>query len=338
MTESSSSLPLLQPFFIIELSYKGQLCLDEVNRRKERSVRILQNEPSRRPVRTLLIEDNTDYANLLRLYLARTKDPAFEVEWAPDLTTGLSLLGKKTFDVVLTDLTLPDSAGINTFNQVVQHAAGIAVVVLTALDDEKVAVHAVKNGAEDYLIKGDVEGKLIARVLLYAIERNRMRMELKSLSLTDELTGLRNRRGFITLGDQQCKLSRRNKKGFLVVMADLDGLKKINDTYGHAVGDQALVAAAKLLESTFRQSDILARIGGDEFAVIAIDADKTRSGDILERLRNRAREFNAAKTLPFELSLSMGAIYGESDESIDLNDLLRRADQALYEEKKLKKH
>jgi diguanylate cyclase (GGDEF)-like protein len=285
-------------------------------------------------IKMLFIEDNSDYANLLTSYFKQQTEPVFDIAWADTLGKALSILAKDhSFDIILTDLFLPDSSGIDTFMAIQQDYSHIPVVVATAYDDESVAVKAVQNGAQDYLIKGDITGKMIARVLIYALQRHKMREELKSLSLTDELTRLGNRRSFLTLAEQHIKLSQRRHNGFLLIMADLDGLKRINDTFGHAAGDEALRAVAYVLQATFRQSDIIARIGGDEFAVLAIDAQIEKSGDILNRLDERLEQMNNQKKFQFPITLSTGIIYADPQQPMELRALMEKADKALYQQK-----
>lgn len=285
-------------------------------------------------IKALFIEDNADYAQLVRFYLSRMKTPSFDVTWVDSLQKGLEVLLKdESFNIILTDLFLPDSSGIDTFTVLQKQYGHIPIVVITAYDDEKVAVQAVKDGAQDYLVKGDITGKMIARVLLYAFERQKMRAELNSLSLTDELTKLRNRRGFLTLAEQHVKLCQRTKRGFILIVADLDHLKKINDQFGHSAGDQALMMAANVLTETFRQSDIIARMGGDEFAILAIDAEHTKGADILKRLQKNLSEKNKKQQWPFFVSMSTGIAAALPGEPIDLNQLIEEADKVLYQHK-----
>jgi diguanylate cyclase (GGDEF)-like protein len=289
-------------------------------------------------IQTLFIEDNKDYAQLVEFYLKHAKSPAFEVTWAGTLKKALEILGsEKKFDIILTDLFLPDSPGLSTFTVLQKHHGNIPIVVITAYDDEKVAVNAVQSGAQDYLVKGDITGKMIARVLAYAIERHRMQMDLKSLSLTDELTGLRNRRGFLTLAEQHAKLSYRTKRGFAILLADLDGLKMINDRYGHSAGDQALIATGQAMIETFRQSDVIARFGGDEFAILAIDVESPRGHDMMARLMARLDKINLAKKFPFKIEVSIGTAYSSPEHPADLDQLFAAADKELYRQKSSKR-
>lgn len=199
----------------------------------------------------LLIEDNLDFATLLEKRLSTATNPSFQVKHVEQLQEGIKYLAKGVTNVVLLDLTLPDSRGLDTFLKLHEQAPSIQVVVLTGFDDESLGLEVMRQGAQDYLVKNQVDGKLIVRSLQYAIERHRLQNALADLALIDELTGLHNRRGFLTLAEQQVKLSLRTKKGLLLLFIDLDGLKKINDSYGHQTGDQALIDVADILKTPF---------------------------------------------------------------------------------------
>ncbi|MDD5730618.1 MAG: response regulator, partial [Candidatus Omnitrophica bacterium] len=203
-----------------------------------------------KPIRILLVEDNPGDARLLKEYLEESKALQFEMTHAEKLSSALSHMENAHFDVILLDLMLPDSQGLDTFTRINTQASGVPVVVMSGIADETVAIKAVHEGAEDYLVKGQVNSNLLARALRYAIERHRMKMALRSQSLVDDLTGLYNHRGFLALAGQQLKLSRRTQRGFFLVFIDLDGLKLINDYFGHLEGDQSLVNTARILKKT----------------------------------------------------------------------------------------
>jgi PleD family two-component response regulator len=150
------------------------------------------------------------------------------------LTAARKHLENNRVDVVLLDLDLSDSQGLDTVRQVHAVAPSVPIVVLSRLDDEARAIQALQEGAQDYLVKCQIGAHLLLRAIRYAIERHRMQAALRSLSLIDDLTGLYNRRGFFTLAEQCLKMSRRNGSAFLMVFLDLDGLKQINDRFGHS--------------------------------------------------------------------------------------------------------
>ncbi len=164
-----------------------------------------------------------------------------------------------------------------------------------------------------------------------------MEQKLRTLSLSDELTGLYNRRGFFTLGDQLLKVSRREKKGLFLLYADVDNLKAINDKYGHREGDMVLVEIAHILKDNFRESDILARIGGDEFVVFPVGSKRDETEVITTRLKNCIEFHNVKVKRRYNVSISVGLSYYNPLNPCSIYELLTRGDQAMYEQKKLKR-
>jgi diguanylate cyclase (GGDEF)-like protein/PAS domain S-box-containing protein len=163
-------------------------------------------------------------------------------------------------------------------------------------------------------------------------ELKMMEEQLRTLSITDELTGLFNRRGFLCLADQQIKLANRHKKGIFMLYADLDGFKMINDKFGHQVGDSALIEMANILKITYRESDVVARIGGDEFVVIPVGS----TGDDVEIITTRfqnANIHNEKMNRTIKLSASVGIAYYDPDKPCSLEELLIEADRMMYKQK-----
>jgi diguanylate cyclase (GGDEF)-like protein/PAS domain S-box-containing protein len=168
-------------------------------------------------------------------------------------------------------------------------------------------------------------------------ERKRAEAALHSLSLVDELTGLYNRRGFLAVTDQHLAEIRRNDKQPVILYADLDGLKEINDSLGHHEGDRAIAKSAEMLKETFRTSDIVARLGGDEFVVLAAIGPEETAESLTQRLKEHFSAVNKLGNRPYNLSLSVGvALFDETgDQSIET--LLAQADRAMYEDKRQKR-
>lgn len=160
---------------------------------------------------------------------------------------------------------------------------------------------------------------------------------LRTLSFTDELTDLYNRRGFFTAAEQQIKLAHRQSNRLVLIASDLDYLKRINDTYGHQEGDEALKETAKILQKTFRGSDIIARIGGDEFVVLAAETPETDFSKLISRLRTNMDIFNITAKKQYDISISAGVAYYHPDYPCSIDELLSRADTLMYAEKKNKK-
>lgn len=169
-------------------------------------------------------------------------------------------------------------------------------------------------------------------------ERSRQEEKLRSMSLVDELTGLFNRRGFLTLAEQQIKQARRAKSELLIYFADLDGLKPINDLLGHTEGDRALQDTAAVLRAAFRESDVIARLGGDEFAVLAPGAPGLDPATLVERLQHHVDARNAAGDRRFRLSVSVGLVRHLPCASLlTVGELLVRADAAMYAVKRARR-
>jgi diguanylate cyclase (GGDEF)-like protein len=248
------------------------------------------------------------------------------------IARGIACLGESKYDLVLLDLSLPDGEGIDSLRQVHYAVRTVPIVVLTGSDDEDLAVSAVREGAQDYLIKGHIDRQLLVRVIRYACERHRP-AELRPGP--NELTGLYNRRGFVTIAEEQMKLARRMGHDVALAFVDLDGMKAINDNLGHEAGDQALVATASILKSTFRASDVIARLGGDEFIILAIGADKGATDRLLKRLQKVLIHYNGRASSSLPLSLSVGFAYYNPTTSAptSIEQLIALADQEMYADK-----
>ena len=161
-------------------------------------------------------------------------------------------------------------------------------------------------------------------------ERKRREAHTHALTVTDELTGLHNRRGFVAIAEQQLKLARRNHTPLHIGFIDLDGMKAINDRFGHAVGDQALDDTAAVLRASFRDSDVLARVGGDEFVVLTIGADDKAMELIQERLFAAVAKANREAQHPYALSLSLGVVACDIESGATLDQMIEEADRRMY--------
>jgi diguanylate cyclase (GGDEF)-like protein/PAS domain S-box-containing protein len=164
--------------------------------------------------------------------------------------------------------------------------------------------------------------------------RKQFEQALRTLALVDDLTGLYNRRGFVTLAERQLALARRKRQALVLIAADVDDLKGINDRFGHAAGDQALVAAANILRNTYREADIVARLGGDEFTVFPIEAAGESTPMLVDRLQTNIRKYNEQQQREFTLSMSTGIALIEGELSKDIQQLLSEADSQLYQQKR----
>lgn len=285
------------------------------------------------PLDVLLVEDNAADLAAIRLQLAAEGPaPPPRVRSCGTLADGIAAARAARPDVILLDLNLPDSSGLETVKALASACPEIPVVVLTGLPDDAAGVAAVNAGAEDYLVKGEVDSARLARILLYSVERHRTLAELRDLSTADELTGLHNRRGFLSLAARHFSGSRPPSPSCALFFVDVDGLKLINDQHGHAAGDEAISGAAAALREAFHPSDLLGRIGGDEFAVLRLGTRSEPPETAVARIRERVAAFNAAQPRPWKLSLSVGfsRLAGPAG---TLADMLEEADRRMYESK-----
>jgi len=290
-------------------------------------------------IHTLLVEDNPGDARLVVEMLREERTTEFELTHVSTVAAAVGHLssGTRPTDAILLDLSLPDEHGLATVRRVIAAADRAVVVVMTGAGDEELGRKAMQEGAQDYLVKGQVDGRMLRRSLRYAIERQGVRLQLQNQSLHDDLTSLHNRRGFLLLAEQHLKVARRNLSPFLLLFMDLDGLKYINDTFGHAEGNRAIAEAANILRDCFRQSDIIARIGGDEFTALAINASASDEAIVRDRLRSALDAVNSKPDRAYPLGFSIGILACSPDDDATIESFLERADTLMYEEKRGKR-
>jgi PleD family two-component response regulator len=228
-------------------------------------------EKTGKPIDLLLIEDNPGDLLLTKRMLEKAEHTCFHVSHADSLSTGIKRATEGSLDVILSDLNLPDSPRVETFFKLKLHVPEIPIVVLSGFADEEMSLKAVRAGAQDYLIKGKIDGNILERSLLFAIERKRAEDTINTLAYHDGLTGLPSRALFNDRFTMAIADSKRNDKNTALIMLDLDHFKDVNDTYGHDAGDDLLKEVSGRLTSILRQTDTVCRMGGDEFALLISD-------------------------------------------------------------------
>ncbi len=241
------------------------------------------------------------------------------------------MMGAK-FDALVTDIAMPEMDGLALTKEIATHYQNFPVMVMTGYAEEYPPETAMTSGAREFIRKPFSVSEFIIR--FDQMMRDHEREEaLVALSLTDELTGLSNRRRFFVLAEQCLKVAVRTKKRSLLLYIDMDDLKWINDHRGHNEGDQALIALGKILKKTFRESDIIARIGGDEFAVLLESTDENE--DILTtRLNENIKDYNTQAAQEDKLSVSVGAAEFNPEDLISIDELLSKADALMYAQKR----
>ena len=280
----------------------------------------------------LLIEDNAGDARLIEEMLREDPATPFRLSRADRLSRGLELLSLQETELVLLDLSLPDSHGLETFSKVYAHSPKVPIIVLSGNDDQTLALFAVKSGAQDYLVKGKIDRELLLRAMQYSIERKRYQEELERQANYDALTGLPNRH---LLHDRlkQAVSSQRHVRSVAVVFIDLDHFKVINDSLGHNYGDDVLRHVAERLQAAVRDGDTVARLGGDEFVLIL--NDQTREDVIFRTMRRIIGKVSDPMMIDDrELNITCSAgISLYPQDGPDVQTLLKNADAAMYRAK-----
>lgn len=293
-----------------------------------------QNMTQPDPIQVLLVESDREEARRLAQMLGPTARYRFRVRRARRLSEAQRRLEADGSDVVLADLLLPDGAGLEVLQQTRRVAPAVAVVMLSGQEDDLLAAELLQQGAQDFLIKRELNDGHLGRAICHAVARQRLQVSLHSLSLIDELTGLHNRRGFVTLAGQRLKLAARQGQRSSLVFVDLDELKSINDTFGHREGDLALQSVADAFRECFRESDIVARIGGDEFCALLTEAPQSSQIVLQQRLSRALERRNCEPGRGYRVSVSVGTVGVRG--AYDLEQQLARADARMYREKRNK--
>ena len=296
-----------------------------------------QNNPSE--VKILVVDDDP----LVLFATSRVvKSGGYLTFEAADGKECLEAIRNHAPDLILLDVSLPDADGRDLAKQIkADPLMGRPFIVLlsgmkTSPEDQ---VKGLDAGADGYIVHPIGGTELLARVRAFVrikeaeTQRDAALEAMQELILRDELTTLLNRRGIFTLAEHQMKIACREENCISLIYCDFDGLKQINDTFGHREGDRALAETAKVIQETFRASDIVARIGGDEFVILAIDNKEFTTETLIQRLKANLNDQNLAASSPFSLSLSIGHARYNPEQPCSLDDLLSRADSAMYEQK-----
>ncbi|HEY0190766.1 MAG TPA: EAL domain-containing protein [Kofleriaceae bacterium] len=276
----------------------------------------------------LVVEDNDGDADLLGEYLAALW--GVQITRAVSVEDGARALADRAFQFIISDLTLPDARGLDAVRRLQPLAPDTPFIVVSGLDDEDLALQAVQHGAQDYLVKGQIDAASLRRTLRHARERKQVANRLFHLTRHDPLTGAANRAALRERIDHALARARRRNIGFAVVFVDLDRFKAINDTRGHDVGDTVLCQVARRLHEAVRTTDVVARLGGDEFAVLLDDLGPgSCPAEVAERIRSGLEAPIQVDGHALVVTASVGvAIYPEVQGTVD--DMLKAADTAMY--------
>jgi diguanylate cyclase (GGDEF)-like protein len=296
---------------------------------------------SREWVKTvLLVEDNPGDARLLGKIFNEEGSHSTKLTRVDCMSAAETHLAEHAVNIILLDLGLPDAQGLEAIQRAHAAAPGVPLVVLTGLDDELLAVQALQQGAQDYLIKGQIETRGLLRALRYAIERKTMESAALAMARQmahsaehDFLTGLPNRMLLNDRVGQAIALATRHTKKVAVLFLDLDGFKHINDSLGHPIGDKLLQSVAKRLVDCIRGSDSVSRQGGDEFVLLLLELERAEDAAVTaRRMLEAVAQPHTIDQHDLHVTASIGlSIY--PDDGLDAETLIKNADTAMYQAK-----
>jgi two-component system cell cycle response regulator len=287
---------------------------------------------NRKPIRVLLIEgSDTDATFVTRLLKSNPQLP-FEVDRASLLSDALEILAKQEFDVTVLDLCLPDAHELESFQQIRALDARIPIVVFTGIDDEELALRAIESGAQDFMAKGHVTGQMLFRAVRFAIARQRKVMGFKAAADSDPLTGMPNRRHLETQFTELVTECRAKELPMSLALLDVDHFKRINDRYGHFIGDAVLKEIAAVLTDSLKDNMLAARFGGEEFALLMPGCNLRQACQVMDQtLRRIAGSPMLFDDVTITVTASAGLVEVDPEDTWDTCYVT--CDVALYEAK-----
>lgn len=289
---------------------------------------------SSRKIKILVVDDDPDYHLLIEDVLDETRLP-YELTCLATVPAAMeSIDSGATYDVVLVDYMIRPNTGFDLFTFIKNRNLRIPCIVLTNYDSPQLDQEAVRAGVSDLIAKQDIKAGILKRSILYAIRDNHQKAQLEYLAHYDPLTGLINRSLFFDRLDTACRYAdREDRFQYSVLYIDLDYFKTINDTYGHAIGDQVLKVFAKKLKAELRESDTAARLSGDEFAVLLHNANPPVAHMIAQKILQAMERPAVIEGHKIQISISVG-IATTQVSGTDAKTLMNDADCALYAAKR----
>ena len=271
----------------------------------------------------LVVDDEVEVGNVVKTLLSRV---GFSVDFVETGENALERLKNGNYTFLITDINMPEMNGFDLINTVVKDNPEISIIAMTGFDKDYTYMEVVNAGANDFIIKPFKIDEIEAKIIRILKER-KVREKLARLSITDNLTGLYNQRHFYNKLREEIERANRQKRFLSLILLDLDKFKAYNDEHGHLAGDKVLAKSAGIILSNIRDNvDTAFRYGGDEFAVILVEADKSIVKNISERLKSGFKESGV-------VTASIG--YATYSPEMKMQDLINVADRNLYEAKKL---
>lgn len=279
----------------------------------------------------LLIDDDRLQYKLVQAHFRNFGGDAYDLEWAGTYEEGLEKLMSGAHAACLLDYQLGEYNGLQLIKEAVSRGCRTPIVFLTAETAERVDIEAMNAGALDYLVKGEITPRMIERSLRYALKLGETLEALRRLATRDQLTGLLNRREFDRILTEEEERARRFGLPLALVMLDIDHFKSVNDTHGHPAGDSVLREVARRLGARFRTVDRVARFGGEEFALILVQTDRSAALEIARSVCSVVERDPILVSDNIALNVTISA--GVAALPVDAKNgtgLIAAADKALY--------
>ncbi len=284
--------------------------------------------------RILLIDDDRLQFRLTQAHFKNFRGEVFDLDWAETYEEGLATLMEGKHVACLLDYQLGERNGLELIREAVEKGTTTPIIFLTAESSDRVDIQAMNAGALDYLVKGEISSRTLERSLRYALKLAETLEKLRQLATRDQLTGMLNRREFDRILAEEEERSRRFGHPFSLVLMDIDHFKKVNDTHGHQAGDLVLQAVAKRLGEVLRTVDRAARFGGEEFALIIMQADRKAALETAKRAVEAVARTPISIGADGELAVTISAGVAEVPADATTGaELVSASDKSLYSAK-----
>jgi diguanylate cyclase (GGDEF)-like protein len=286
------------------------------------------------PLRVLHVEDDLVDTRLVQKVLKAIPVYSIDCDHVDSLNTAITSLTHQDYDIIILDMRLPDGYGLELVQAVKDVAPDKPIVILSGLDDMDLTLKAVQYGAQEYLVKDELNARLLMRSIRFAIDHKQRELELAHLSEYDDLTKIPNRHSLKTRLRRAVVRCRQNSTKAALMFIDLDYFKIVNDTFGHGTGDLLLRQVAKRLHQCVRHDDTVARMSGDEFVVLLETIrDREVVTAIARKILQTMSQVFVLNTNEVYITASIGIYLHDGHETVDLDKIIKYSDQAMYEVK-----
>jgi diguanylate cyclase (GGDEF)-like protein len=286
------------------------------------------------PLRVLHVEDDEIDTRLVQRVLQAIPVYSVSCDHADSINTAINSLALQDYDVIILDMRLPDGFGLELVQAVKDIAPDKPIVILTGLDDMDLTLKAVQYGAQEYLVKHELNANVLLRSIRHAIDHKQRELELAHMSEYDDLTKIPNRHSLRTRLRRAVVRCRQSNTMAALMFIDLDYFKIVNDTFGHGAGDMLLKQVAKRLHQCVRHDDTVARMSGDEFVVL-LETIREREvvTAIARKILHTLSEVFVLNSNEIYITASIGIYLHDGYETVDLDKIIKYSDQAMYEVK-----